>query len=177
MELVNSTITRGSRCSLGREISPIPFFSKRRRVLRQKVALVIDEEHFGVGEERFVLPRAFELRDFFFERHAREEIGDALLDRQCGVAIGQRGLLRVAPCAISTQNLLRQPTRLRGTRKIGRKSALEPPFKISMLAIQNLRGTIPRPLTYTARDFCGYFARCRGAWQGAPRFSGFRTLR
>ena len=65
-------------------------FQQGRRVVRQKVALVIDEEHFGVGEKWFVFPRALKLRDFFFERHAREEIGDALFDGEICVAIGRR---------------------------------------------------------------------------------------
>ena len=62
-------------------------FQEDGGVVGEEGALVIDEEQIGVGEELFVLPSAFELRDFFFERHAREEIGDALFDGEFGVAV------------------------------------------------------------------------------------------
>src|ERR1700759_617419 len=47
MEFVNSTITRGSRCSLGREISPRPFFSSVAAWSGRKLPLSSTKSWFG----------------------------------------------------------------------------------------------------------------------------------
>ena len=57
-------------------------------VVGEERAFVIDEARLGSPHEDGVLPDAFDLRDFFFERHAREEIGEALFDGEFGVAVG-----------------------------------------------------------------------------------------
>ena len=58
----------------------------------EKLAVFIDEESLGVGEKLLVLPGALQLRDFFFEGHAGEQVGYALLDGKFHVTVG-RGVL------------------------------------------------------------------------------------
>jgi hypothetical protein len=48
--------------------------------IRLKGSFFVDEPNAGSLRKLFVLPGAEKLRDFFFERHAREKIGDAKFD-------------------------------------------------------------------------------------------------
>ena len=45
----------------------------------------------GVGNELLLTPQAEHLRDLLVERHTREEVTDAALDREPGIAIRQSG--------------------------------------------------------------------------------------
>ena len=64
-------------------------------VVGKERALVIDEARLGSLHECRVLPDAFHLRDFFFERHARKKIGEAFFDGQLRIAVGGN-ILRLA---------------------------------------------------------------------------------
>ena len=70
-------------------------FQQNRRPLRKKRAFVIHKSRFRSLHELLVLPNAFELRDFFFQRHPRKQIGKPLLDRKFRIAVGEN-LLRLA---------------------------------------------------------------------------------
>ena len=67
-------------------------FQEDGGVVGKELPLSSTKSPIRIGEKLFVFPRAFELSDFFFERHAREEIGDALFDRELGVLIGKSAL-------------------------------------------------------------------------------------
>jgi hypothetical protein len=60
--------------------------------LGKKSTFPIHKHGLWVFEELRVLPGAFELRELFFEGHAREQVSDALVNIELWVAIGRRAL-------------------------------------------------------------------------------------
>ena len=81
-----------SSFSDGREIWPRPLASSASRlvVARARTQLVVDQ-HAALRE-----PVAVELRDLLFQRHAREQIGDALVGRQLRIEVLGLGERRIA---------------------------------------------------------------------------------
>src|SRR6266851_7013639 len=57
-------------------------------ILRKEGAFLVDEERLLLIQKLTIFPGTFHLSEFLLERHAREQIRDALLDGQLGIAIG-----------------------------------------------------------------------------------------
>src|SRR5262249_56967419 len=58
-----------------------------RRALGKEGSVIINKQRLRIVVKLAILPRAFELRDFLFQSHPRNQIGHTLLNRQCGVAV------------------------------------------------------------------------------------------
>ena len=60
--------------------------------LGKEISFLVNKHRLRIGMKLAILPGAFELRDLFFQGHARNQIGNPLLNRQLGILI--RKLLR-----------------------------------------------------------------------------------
>src|SRR5262249_51045096 len=128
-------------------------FHQHRRALREKIAFFVYEHRLRVFVKILVLPRSFHLRHFFFERHAREQVGNALFDRHLRVAI-RGNLLRLLPRGERRHQYKRaQPTN-GGHYEAARKTRFHrvSPDGIGWNDLKTA-ATIPRPLTFTLSVF------------------------
>ena len=62
-------------------------------MIGKEVSVSVNKKRLGIAKKLAILPGAFHLRHFLFERHSGEQVGYPLLDRQFRVAV-EKGVLR-----------------------------------------------------------------------------------
>src|SRR5580692_6167934 len=171
MELVNSTMTRGSRCSLGREISPMPFFSKVAALSGRKLPLSSTKSILG-SEKNDLFSHAPSSCATFSSSVMR----DSRSATRCSTGSFASRYGGVASCAVATRDFHAKAPATANNTPTHAQNREKKPIRGS---IQDFYACNPKSAWYDTttvnvhgNGFLQLFRPFRRAWQGVPRFFG-----